>query len=98
MVAHKLLPYLELLIKGLMSSGITAKKEGFSYLLSSVAKAHAFGDPGWVLPCPLPGTSDTTSQWGRQVSDRLTLFLCPLVAESPPLCLAPCGYSTVFVE
>lgn len=40
MVACELLPYLELLIEGLVSPGITAKKDRFSYLLSSVTEAQ----------------------------------------------------------
>lgn len=39
-VAQGLLPYLELFRKGLVSPGLAPKGEGFSYLLSSVAKAQ----------------------------------------------------------
>lgn len=54
-VAHELLPYLELLIKGLVSPGITAQKDGFSYLLSSAAKAQPAEEGsrlGSALPIP----------------------------------------------
>lgn len=54
-VAHELLPYLELLIRGLMSRGITGKKDGFPYFLSSVAEAQPAGE-GSGLGSALPMT------------------------------------------
>lgn len=53
-VAHKLLPYLELLIKGLISPGVAAKKEGFSYLLSRVATAHPAEEASSLGSAPPP--------------------------------------------
>lgn len=47
-VAHELLPYLELLIRGLMSPGITGKKDRFPYFLSSVAEAQPAGEGSGV--------------------------------------------------
>lgn len=40
-VVQGLLPYLELLTKGLVSSAFAGKKEGFSYLLSSMARTQS---------------------------------------------------------
>lgn len=39
MAAQGLMPYLEHLTKGFIFPGFGAKKEGFSYLMSSMAKA-----------------------------------------------------------
>lgn len=52
MVAQGLLPFLELLTKGLVS-GSAPKEEGFSYLLSTVAEAQPAEEgsrPGSTLP------------------------------------------------
>lgn len=54
-VAQGLLPYLELLTKGLVSPGFSPKEEGFSHLLSHVAKTQP-AEEGSRLGSALPTT------------------------------------------
>lgn len=98
-VAHELLPYLELLIRGLMSPWHNWQERQVPILPVQCGRSTAsrggiragFCTAHDLALGTLPG------QWARHFSHHLTLFTSPCVVESPPPCLAPCGYSTVFV-
>lgn len=68
MVAQGLLPYLELLTKGLVSPGSAPKEEGFSYLLSTVTEAQpAEGVQAGFYTAHRPLGQPLTPQWGRRL-------------------------------
>lgn len=64
-VAQGLLPYLELLTKGLVSPGFSPKEEGFSCVLTSVAEAQPTAE-GSRLGSVLPTTWHLSNWLGGQ--------------------------------